>query len=251
MQPKSFLDIVNAALIDINEVPLTSSNFANARGLQAFVKEVVNRSYLDIVNSSEGWSWLGEASEDPERCPGNVSKEVEEGIQWYWLKEGSTGYYGDSPDYSSVDWDTFFLTDMGVSDPEQEGNTVVALKHISYNQWQDDYREADRPEESVGVPRFVIKSTCGRKFGLSPKPDKMYKVNFIAWNQPETFQLASDVIPIPLQFYPVLLNRIRYYMWMFRDNPQQAAMALQDYEQGLKKMIHKIVNPSYEDMRAV
>jgi hypothetical protein len=46
----TYLDITNEALRELNEIPLTSANFANATGIQKFVKDSVNKSIFDIAN---------------------------------------------------------------------------------------------------------------------------------------------------------------------------------------------------------
>jgi hypothetical protein len=42
----------------------------------------------------------------------------------------------------------------------------------------------------------------------------------------------------------VLLARARYYMHQFKDNPQAAAFALDDYKKGLRKMRSNLMNPA-------
>ena len=42
----TYLDITNEVLRELNEIPLTSANFASAVGLQQFVKDAVNKSIL-------------------------------------------------------------------------------------------------------------------------------------------------------------------------------------------------------------
>jgi hypothetical protein len=42
-------------LRDVNEVELTSSNFGSSRGIQTSVKDFVNRSISDIINSELNW----------------------------------------------------------------------------------------------------------------------------------------------------------------------------------------------------
>ena len=46
----SYLTLTNEVLRELNEVQLTSSNFTSAVGIQAFVKEAVNRALNDIAN---------------------------------------------------------------------------------------------------------------------------------------------------------------------------------------------------------
>jgi hypothetical protein len=40
----TYLDITNEVLRELNEIPLTSANFATALGLQKFVKDSVNKA---------------------------------------------------------------------------------------------------------------------------------------------------------------------------------------------------------------
>ena len=46
----TYLDITNEVLRELNEVPLTAANFANAVGLQKFVKDSVNKALFDVAN---------------------------------------------------------------------------------------------------------------------------------------------------------------------------------------------------------
>ena len=51
MAASTYLELVNNVLRDFNEVELTSSNFTSSRGIQTVVKDYVNRSKTDIINS--------------------------------------------------------------------------------------------------------------------------------------------------------------------------------------------------------
>ena len=46
----TYLDLTNELLRELNEIPLTSANFSNAIGFQAFVKDAINKSISDIAN---------------------------------------------------------------------------------------------------------------------------------------------------------------------------------------------------------
>ena len=43
----------------------------------------------------------------------------------------------------------------------------------------------------------------------------------------------GDTIVFPEVYTPVLMSRARYHFWQFKDNPQAAAFALEDYKKGL------------------
>ena len=51
----TYLTLVNNVLRDMNEVELTSSNFTSSRGVQTTVKDYINRSISDILNSELNW----------------------------------------------------------------------------------------------------------------------------------------------------------------------------------------------------
>ena len=52
MSTSTYLEVVNSVLRGMNEVPLTTANFSNAVGLQAYVKDSVNQALFDINNES-------------------------------------------------------------------------------------------------------------------------------------------------------------------------------------------------------
>ena len=93
------------------------------------------------------------------------------------------------------------------------------------------------------MPRNVIRSPDGRTFGLSPIPDKVYRVWFYAYVLPTKLSSATDTLVFPEVYAPVLLARARYYMWQFKENPQLAAFALDDYKKGLRSMRSNLIEP--------
>ena len=281
MSHENYLEIVNGILSELNEVPLTSSNFATAKGIQSFVKDAVNRAYLDIVNENPEAPWLATVCAD-EPYGGNEFVDTVEGQRWYFLKKNSSGSHGTAEDFSRVDWEHFYLTtdevgtcstagvcsnpafttaDTCISnghtwthyDTEEvctaAGETWTAthsvphtrtnLKFITLEQWHKLHRMNDdksKDTESYGIPQRVFMSPCGRKFGLSPMPDKVYRVFFFAWNQVPLLTNYDDKILFPEQWTSVLSARARYYVWQFKENVQLAALALEEYKRGTKLM---------------
>ena len=41
----------------------------------------------------------------------------------------------------------------------------------------------------------------------------------------------------------VITARARYYVWQFKESPQQAAFALEDYKKAVKVMKSNLINP--------
>jgi hypothetical protein len=237
---KTYLSMTNELLVEINEPEVTS--VAGAVAIQKFVANCVNRAYFDIVDSQDTWSWLTTAAPQ-DNYNGNTYVETVTGTRWYLLKAGSSSV---DTDYSNVDWDSFTLTEEGVS-----GKTapykIQSLPFTSLETWKDFYaasEEQDKSnEQNYGVPTKIIRSEDGRRFGLSPIPDGVYRIYFNAFNRPSTLANDTDVVLFPEQYKPVLLARARYYIYQFKDNISQAQLALDEYKKGLNKMIEQLNAP--------
>jgi hypothetical protein len=85
--------------------------------------------------------------------------------------------------------------------------------------------------------------------GLSPIPDKVYRVWFYGYVLPTELNLYSDQIVIPNIYKPVLLARARYYVNQFKENSQAAAFALQEYQRGMRLMKSNLMEPTPDYMK--
>lgn len=240
----TYLDLTNQALRELNEIPLTSVNFANAVGLQQFVKDSINKSIFDIANEEPQLPFFSagvSGSTDP--FYGNVTVPTVAGQRWYLLKNGSSNI---TTDYASIDWDDFFITTVNVSG-ESAPFVSNGLKFITLDEWNRYYRDQenldDADSQNFGEPIRVYRSPDNRKFGLSPIPDKIYNVHFYAFEKPTALSAHGDTITFPEQYSNVITARTRYYVWQFKDSPQQAAFALEDFKKGMKQMKSNLLNP--------
>ena len=245
----TYLNLTNELLRELNEVVLTSSNFSDAVGIQAHAQDCINRAYSDIVMAEPQWAFLatGESgATDP--FYGNVYVETVAGTRWYELKASSSSI---TADYGSVDWDNFYLTTIGVSGASTP-YTSQNLRFVTTEEWKDHLRESenidDADTQTYGEPKFVIRSPDARKFGVSPIPDKVYRVWFFAWDLPTALDAHGDATVFPDVYNAVLMARARYHFHQFKDAPQQAAFALEDYKKGLKQMRSALMNPTPKDM---
>ena len=207
----TFLQLTNELLRELNEVVLTSSTFSSAVGIQAHAKDCINRSYLDIANEEPQWPFLatGESgATDP--MYGNVSVDTVAGTRWYELKAASSSIIND---YGSIDWDNFYLTTVSVSG-ESAPYVSKNLRFVTIEKWKDFRRareNADDADQAVGgEPNLVIRSPDSRKFGLSPIPDKVYKVWFFAYDLPTELSAHSDAVVFPEKYKTVILSKARY-----------------------------------------
>ena len=240
----TYLDLSNEVLRELNEVVLTSGSFASATGIQGFVKDAINKSLFDVANAEPQLPFFSagvSGSTDP--FYGNVTVATVAGQRWYTLKASSSSI---TSDYAAVDWDDFYITTINVSG-ESALYTSTGLKYLTLADWKRYYRDTENADDAdtqnYGEPRYVYKSPDHRKFGLSPIPDKVYNVHFYAFEKPTALSAYDDTIPMPEQYSNVLTARTRYYVHQFKENIQQAAMALDDYRKALRHMKSNLINP--------
>jgi len=241
----TYLDLTNEVLRELNEIPLTSANFANAIGLQKFVKDTVNKSIFDIANEEPQLPFFSaglSGATDP--FYGNVTVPTVAGQRWYTLKSDSSSI---TTDYASIDWDDFYVTTINVSG-ETAPYVSRGLRFLTLDDWKRYYRDSENEDDAntqnYGEPKFVIKSPDNRKFGLSPIPDKVYNVHFYAFVRPTALSAYDDTMVLPEQYSNIVTARMRYYVWQFKESPQQAAFALDDYKKGMKHMKSNLMNPA-------
>ena len=101
------------------------------------------------------------------------------------------------------------------------------------------------------MPLRVIRSSDGRRFGLSPIPNDVYRIYFNAYNRPSELVNDTDEVLFPEQYKPVLLARARYYIYQFKDNIAQSQLALDEYKKGLQQMSDKLNSPQPKYMSDV
>ena len=239
---KTYKAFVNELLVELNEPEV--STVATGVGIQKQVANVVNRAYFDIVDSVDDWSWLSaDVPDDP--YYGNTIIPTVVGQRWYLSKAGSTNI---DTDFDSVNWDMFTLEDTN------SPYTINKLPFTTLTQWRSNYaqnEEAAARTNDYATPVRVIRSSDGRRFGLSPIPDKVYNIHFFAYNRPTALVADTDTVLFPEQYKPVLLARARYYLYQFKDNIAQSQLALDEYKKGLQNMADNLNSPQPQYMTDV
>ncbi len=243
----TYLGLTNEVLRELNEVVLTSVNFDSATGIQAFIKDAINKSIFDIANEEPQLPFFSAGvSGGTDPFYGNVTVASVAGTRWYTLKADSSSI---TTDYSSVDWDDFYLTTINVSG-ETTPFVSKGLNFLTLADWKRYYRDGENSDDaegsdaSHGEPVYVIKSPDHRKFGLSPIPDKVYNVHFYAFTKPTSLSAHGDTIVLPEQYSNVITARTRYYVHQFKENIQQAAFALDEYKKNMRIMKSNLINPT-------
>jgi|GEM_PF-886460 len=245
---RTYLDLTNTILRELNEVELTSGSFASgAKGIQKLVKDNINRAYFDICNAEDKWSFL--AVGDPaDNYYGNVSIETASGTRWYNFKSGTSNI---TTVYSIIDFDNITLTEEGVSG-KTAPHEIRKLYPVTLEYWNKHFAISEAVDKSgtqaYGIPERIIRSPKNDKFGLSPIPNGVFKVYFFAYNQPTELDAATDTIVFPKQYTTVLLARARYYMHQFKDNISQSQLADAEYKKGLRTMREQLIEPFPDSM---
>ena len=219
----TFLELINAVLREVNEVELTT--LASSRGIQTSVKDFINKSQRDIINSEVEWPFTVTA--------GTITTTA------------GTGEYAKPAAAKTIDFDSFTI---------QESVTTAekTLKYISFNEYLDLLNEADTNPSGGGqaLPQYVY-FTPDEKIGLSPVPDlSTYTARYYYYSTHTDMVAATDTPAIPERFHDVIVNRARYYTHMLRSDTQFSQLALRDYEQGLGRMRVELINRK-DYMRAV
>lgn len=133
-----------------------------------------------------------------------------------------------------------------------EDITSIPLKYISYEEYNERFRERDTRSSTdrFAEPEYVY-TTYNDELGLTPIPkDSNRTVEFDYYITNTTLSGATDTSIVPDRFEPIIIARAKYYTHMFRSDVQTAQFSLKEYEDGLKRMKVELLNRK-DYMRAV
>ena len=211
----TYVTLVNELLRRLNEVTLdiAGDGFDSVRNVQALAKDAVNSSIRLILQDGQEWPFLKTTFTQT-------------------LSVG-TRQYAFPADYSSTDWDTFYLKKLS-----SENNSPMPLSTISYEQYIQNVRPSDDTGDQVNGdgPPALVYQTLGNSFGVSPIPDAAYEIEYVYWRFPTDLTAFNDVAIIPDRFKHVVIDGAMMFMMRFRSNEQSAAMHQNNFEDGIKTM---------------
>lgn len=222
--PTTFIDLTNMLLRRLNEVEIQEADFTGVRGVQALAKDAI-RASIARINSAE-FEWPFNAAQHSETLVAGVE-------EYSW------------PTYfKTAEWNSFQIiknASLGVN--------TKRLRFIERDYWYNKFRSDDENAGSSGVsiPEYVFPSH-GNGFGVSPSPDKAYTVSYRYFLTYADLQATSDQTRVPTIYDHVIIDGGLYHMYMFRDNPEQANIAMAQFMQGIKEMQTVLIN-KYESVR--
>ncbi len=217
----TYVTLVNELLRRMNEVTLdiAGDGFDSVRNVQALAKDAVNSSIRLILQDGQEWPFLKTTFTQT-------------------LTVGTRQY--DFPaDYSSTDWDTFYLKKLS-----SENNSPMPLSVISYEQYIQNVRPSDDTGDQVNGdgPPALVYQTLGTAFGVSPIPNAAYEIEYVYWKFPTDLTAFNDVSIIPDRFKHVVIDGAMMFMMRFRSNEQSAAMHQNNFEDGIKTMRRVLID---------
>lgn len=212
----TYLDITNEVIARMNEVALTSANFASARGFQVQCKNAVNDA-INYVNQREfGWPFT-------------------HSTQTQTLVAGQTRYTIPA-DTQSVDYDTF-----RISKDDTLGVSGITLRILDYKEYTQKYIDQETTSDVGAVPIYVFR-TPDNNYGLYPYPDKAYELKYEYFQKPTALSAHGDVPTIPEQFRQVIVDGATAYAYQYRGEAQQYGINFARFEDGIKQMQTILLN---------
>jgi hypothetical protein len=213
----SFLSLTNRVIRRINEVELTETSFASAKGMQAVAKDCV----VDAINeiNQQKWEWPYHA------------------ITGTQLLTIGQNMYTWPANFKSVDWQSF-----RIDRDDTLGVASETLPEIDVDEFYKYFRDLDEGASPNGrtVPRHVFRNPKGG-FGVTPAPEKAYTVSYLYYKNPSDLVLFSDTTDIPNQFDNVITFGALYHLNLFRENPQGEQIAENKFQEGIRSMYEILV----------
>ena len=216
----NYLGLVNEVNRRVNEVELTSSNFSTSTGFYAHIRDAVNASIRDI-NQTE-FNWPFNHVQQEETLSANVTR------------------YAFPHDAKLLDFDSF-----RIKEDSTLGNATTRLGVVTYEEYLDKY--VDQEYNSTGrqgVPQLVAHGPA-LEFILTPEPDAAYTLVYEYYRIPVDLELHDDVPAIPERFKHIIVDGAMHYAYLFRGNTQDALVAKEKFEEGIKNMRSMLINRTY------
>ena len=222
----NYLTLSNRVLNALNEVELTSANFATSSGIQTAVKEFINRSINDIYTAELEWPFL--------HTDGTITTVA--GTAEYALETG----------FKSVDVDTAYLIEADTD--------VKVIPYIPYSQFTNQFRERDldpTTTDNRAKPDYFY-LTQDDKIGLTPIPDKEYTFFYEYWATHTDLSASTDSPVLPARYQDAVVSRSEYYVHQLRADLQAATLKNSEYESKISRMRIDLINkPDYMRSTAI
>jgi len=218
----TYMDFCNQIIKRVNEVQLSDTTFDDVIGVQAVIKDAVIDGLNKIFQTKYKWPFSA--------------------VTGTQLMTIGTQEYPWPDRFQSVDWASFQVQkDVALAINDRH------LPAIQREEWYERFRDNDFDAGADGrnFPQFVF-SNHGMGWGLTPSPNKAYTIKFKYWANPLMPIEFDDVLPIPAEFEPVLVQNCLMHMYTFYDNNERSTIAETRFEKGLKDMVVVLLGNNWE-----
>jgi hypothetical protein len=219
-----YLSLVNDALVEINEVPLTVASFTSASGVHQHVKNAVNAAIRQINQTAFEWPFYHQTR--------SVTLAVDQVVVPY---NSAT---------ETINFHTVRL----------QGDTALNVKsqllvEMDYEEYLHKYVDAEfNPSDYAEVPKYVFRRP-DLTFGVYPPARDTYTIFYDSYDIPLDMVSHDDVPLIPEQFRFIIRDGALMYQYAFRGDPESAGIFNQKFLDGIKTM-RGIYQNRYEYVRS-
>lgn len=196
--PSTYLQLVNRVNRKVNEVELTSSNFADAGGQYGVVKDAINDSIRRINQQDFMW-------------PFNHSTYNETLV-------AGTNRYDFQSDYKMVYMQTFRIQRDAALNNETQYLMEIPYEEYLQKYVDDEYNTSTSIRE---LPRVVAQRPDGG-YVVWPVPDKAYTLTYEYYSLQTDLIAYNDETTVPSQFDHVIQDGAMYYVYNFRSDTETA-----------------------------
>ena len=201
----------------MNEVELTSSNFATATGFYSQAKDAVNAAIRYINQSEYFWSF------------NHTTKEQ--------TLTANTSRYAFPTDAKVINFNSFRIKENTTL-----GNSTTRLTEIVYEDYLDRFVQQEYSSSTgQGIPTQVAQSP-DLKYIMTPEPDTAYELVYEYYTFPTDLSAATDAPTNPERFQHVIVDGAMHYGYLFRGNTQDAMVMKQKFDEGIKYMRSQLIN---------
>jgi hypothetical protein len=220
MASSTYLQLVNQILVQANEVELTDSSFAGARGIHAAAKKGVRNAIRRINTMKVQWPFNNLTGSQ-------VLTAGQELYTWPVL-------------WKDVDWDSFYIVADGTL-----STTTRPLGFVSKDIYYRTQKARDLDAGATGLrrPEFVFEANNGG-FGVSPSPDAAYTVEFFYSTNDIDLETYDDVTTIPDLYDWVIESGAMIDIYKFYDNVARADQQDKEFKVAMDFMATNLIPSS-------
>lgn len=118
------------------------------------------------------------------------------------------------------------------------------LDYIDYDFWRQIALANDLTgaPANMSIPTAVFKTQVLGQIGITPVPDKIYKILYEYWLDAIDLSATTDVSLIPTRFDQVIIQGASAYVYKYREDLSLAGMADKKFQEGIARMRTELIN---------